>query len=651
MKKTTILIPFILGAASLALLLIFHFSNQKPAVEPAEEEGKMLPNDWMYFQRAYPHNHIDRQAYRDAFRITQLANAEARQRGAGEWEQAGPANIGGRITDIGLHPTDQNIVYAGTTAGGVFKSTDAGLNWEPVFENEGSNSIGDLAIAPSDPNTIYVGTGEANGAFESGALFGNGIFKTTDGGQSWSHVGLEESNHIGRIVVDPANPDRVFVAAAGVLYGKNEERGLFRSLDGGQNWEKILYLSDSTACIDVAINPANPNVLFAATWERIRYPWQRQYGGITSRIYRSTDGGETWQQLTNGLPLNSADRGRIGLAISPSNPNVVYASLTKNPITNQFDGIYKSTNSGDSWERVDNGDIEGIFSSFGWFFGNIRVAPDDPEKLWCLGVPMYQSGDGGETWWDVTQDMHVDFHALEIHPQNPDFMVAGNDGGIYISQNGGGSWMHVENLPTNLFYNAEIDYLNPTHLLGGAQDNGSLRTQTGSLNDWNRILGGDGFHVLVDPTDNNYVYAEYQYGNLFRSDDGGENMDFIFNGGQDDRTNWNTPIALDPSNPTIIYYGANLLYRSADRGDAFAPVSQDLTKGLHPSGSLAYGTITTIAVAPSDFQTIYVGTDDGNVQVTFDFCANWKNISAGLPDRFVSEVAVHPTDSKTAYVT
>jgi photosystem II stability/assembly factor-like uncharacterized protein len=646
-----IALAFIAGGA----FLILHFEEQPAlASHPSEQEleWKALPNDWMYDQRAYPNNYIDRETYQEALLETKKALADQGKRGNPEkWKLAGPINIGGRITDLALHPTEQNIMYAGASVGGVWKSTDGGINWYPVFENAGANSVGNIAIAPSEPNTLYVGTGEANGSFASGAFFGDGVWKTTDGGQSWTHAGLEKTNHIGRIAVDPADANRVFVAAAGVLYGKNEDRGLFRTLDGGQTWKKVLYLSDSTACIDVAINPQYTNTVFAATWERIRYPWQRRYGGLTSRIYRSTDGGNSWQQLTTGLPPNSDQRGRIGLAIAPSSPNVIYASYTTNPITNVFDGIYRSSDGGNTWWKKDDGSINNVYSSFGWFFGNVRVAPDNADEVFCLGVPMFRSLDGGKSWAYADAGMHVDHHALEIHPLNPDFMVDGNDGGLYLSKDGSLSWEHVEVLPLTMFYQCEIDNLAPERLYGGTQDNGTLRTMTGNLDDWERILGGDGFHVIVDPTDNKYVYAEYQYGNFFRSNDGGENFTFSFSGGYDDRKNWNTPVVIDPSNPATLYYGSNILYRSTNRGESWGAISGDLTKGLHPSGSLAFGTISTIAVAPSNPKTIYVGTDDGTVQVTFDGGNTWKNISSGIPDRYVTELAVHPADASTAFVT
>lgn len=649
MKKASLIF---LPVLMIALVVLYaKWEAISPPIAGETGEGKNLPADWMYDQRAYPGNHIDRQVYFDAVRQTKMARAALQDRNSGEWKPAGPVNVGGRITDIALHPTDQSIIYAGTSLGGVFKSTDGGTSWLAVFEDEGANSVGDIALAPSEPNTIYVGTGEANGEFASGAFFGNGIYKSTDGGETWENVGLENSNHIGRIAVDPVNADRAYVAATGVLYGKNADRGLYRTLNGGQSWEKVLFVSDSTAFIDVVVNPLNADIVYTATWERIRAPWGRRYAGPTSCIYRSLDGGDNWAQLTNGLPANSETRGRIGLAIAPSNPNTLYATFTKDQVTNEFDGLYKSTDAGSSWSKVDDGSINSVFSSFGWFFGNVRVAPNDPQKVWILGVSLVKSVDGGIAWSVTTNGMHVDFHALEIHPQNENFMVAGNDGGLYLSNNAGTSWQHVEVLHNSMLYTCEIDNSQPERLYGGFQDNGTNRTMTGNLNDWGQILGGDGFRVVVDPLNNNYIYAEYQFGNLFRSSNGGANMEFIFNGQNMDRNNWNTPYALSPFNTATIFYGAQQMYRSDNRGETWVSISNDLTKGLHPSGTLSFGTISTIGLSESDPQTIYVGTDDGNVQVTFNGGANWNKVTAGLPNRYVTCVAVHPTNNKKAYVT
>jgi len=655
MQKPALLISSFLLLFAVVFLVQKSPEKHPPRLSEAEEQG-LYPNDWMYNQRVYPNNALNHKVYREAVRQTQVAKESGSNRSGGDWEIAGPINIGGRITDLALHPTDQNIIYAGASVGGIFKTTDGGENWEPIFEDQGVLTIGNIAISTSNPEVLYVGTGEANGSATSGAFFGNGVYKTTNGGSSWQNVGLENSQHIGRIVIDPENPNRVFVAVAGLLYGKSENKGLYRTLDGGQNWEQVLFVSDSTSCIDVALNPRNPDTLFASTWERIRFPWQRRYGGVTSGLYRSTDGGDTWEQLTNGLPPSDEQRGRIGIAVSPSNPEIIYTTYTTNVITNVFDGIYKSLDGGDSWFRVDDNDSEfnQVFSSFGWFFGNIRVAPNNPDTVFVLGLLLYRSTDGGVSWTAINDNMHVDQHGLEIHPQNSDFMVAGNDGGLYISQEGGFNWEHVEVFPITQFYNCEIDFLQPERIYGGAQDNGTVRTLTGEVDDWQRIFGGDGFHVIVDRTNNNIVYVEFQFGRLFKSIDGG----FVFPQtpnlvGIDpfDRNNWNTPVVTDPSNDSILYYGTNKLYRTTDRAESWQPISDDLTDGEPPGGSSSFGTITSIAVAPTNPQVIYAGTDDGNVQATMDGGSSWQNISEGIPDRYVTQVAVDPQDDSIAFAT
>ncbi len=634
-----------------------HNNNQTVTTPPeigeeAGENAEKRPDDYFFAQRAYPHNQINRPVYRAARKQAQLAREAAVQRTNTTWESKGPINVGGRITDLVLDPSNVFTIYAGTANGGIFKTTDVGNSWTPIFDDYGAMSIGNLAIDPQNPQTLYVGTGEANGGFDSAASPGDGIYKTTDGGNNWENMGLENTEHIGRVVIDPENTDRIYVAAAGTLYGKSNDRGVYRSVNGGEDWEQVLFISDSTAIIDLAINPENPNIIFAASWERLRYPWGRIYGGPTSGIYRSTDGGDNWTKLTtNGLPVSDENTGRIGLYIAPSDPNQIYATYTTNPVTNEFSALYKSFNGGDTWFNLD-ADIGFVNSSFGWYFGNIRVAPDDPNEVYVMGVDIVRSTDGGISFDEETQNMHVDFHALEIHPSNPDFRVIGNDGGIYVSLNGGNSWQHRANLPITQFYACELDEQNPERLYGGAQDNGTNRTLTGQNDDYERIFGGDGFYVIVDPTDNDFIYLEFQRGNIFRSTNGGLSFDWAQDGiGFDDRKNWNTPIVMDKNNTSILYTGTNYLYRSTDRAVFWNQISPDLTDGQHPSGASGFGTITTIDVSESDPNVIYVGTDDGNVQMTSNGGNTWNNISAGLPDRYVTRVSIDPNDAMTCYVT
>ena len=634
------------------VFLLFCFYACQSDYQSNNNDEEKIPYDWMYNQRAYPHGQFDYATYQRAVHQTQMAKTEAVGRNNEEWELVGPLNIGGRITDIALDPSNQNVIYAGASVGGVFKSSDRGVNWTPIFDEQTALSIGNIAVAPSNPNVIYIGTGEANGSATSGAFFGNGVYKSMDAGASWQHIGLEQSQHIGRIAVSGQNDEVAYAAVAGLLYGKSEHKGLYKTTDGGNSWEKVLFISDSTSCIDVVVHPDNHDIVYAATWERIRFPWQRSYGGPTSGLHRSMDGGQTWEQLTNGLPPSNENTGRIGVSIARTNPQILMASFTNNPITNFFDGVYLSTDGGDSWARTNDANMDNLYASFGWFFGNVRIDPVNPNIAYALGLSLFKTENGGNNWFPIIGSMHVDQHGLEIHPLDNNFLVAGNDGGVYISNNGGQTWNHVEILPVTQFYHIEINEQNPEEVYGGTQDNGTIRTLTGSANDWASIFGGDGFHVLVDPIDPNFVYAESQWGNLGRSTDGGFSFNSALSGiANGDRTNWNTPVVFDPSNSATLYYGTNNLYRSIDRAQEWAQISFDLTDGQHPSGSFSFGTITTIAVAPSDSNVVYVGTDDGNVQVTSDGGFNWNNISEGLPDRYVTRLAVSYDAPTTAFVT
>lgn len=641
----------ILSLCSLAIitsiLIVVYALKSKNDIELSLH--KEYPHEWMYNQRAYPDNIINKQAISQAvdMRRSIMTNRTSQET---DWEFVGPLNIRGRVTDVAISPDNDNHLYLTTAVGGVFRSYDRGENWEPIFDDVGVPSIGNIAIAPTDAQRIYVGTGEANGSATSGAFLGNGVYRSDDNGDTWTNVGLQESNHIARIVVDPSNSNRVFAAATGILYGKNNERGIYRSISGGNDWEQVLFVTDSTAAIDLVINPIDTDILFAAMWERTRKPYQRDYGGVTSAIHRSTDGGETWEVLTNGLPVSNEQTGRIGLAISESDPNTVYARYTTNEITNVFDGVYKSTDNGDSWILVSTNEISGIDSSFGWYFGNIRVHPQDANEVFVLGQQLYKTLDSGSNW-DFVSGMHVDHHAMEFSRTDSGFILAGNDGGAYISEDRGNTWIPFLNLPITQFYNIEVDFIDPDNLFGGTQDNNSIRTANGDDN-WFPVWGGDGFHVNVDPTDNSFAYVESQFGNLARSTDGGFNFTSALNGiDPSDRNNWNTPVILSPFNPEIVYYGTNKLYKSENRAVNWNAISDDLTDGLHPSGSLSFGTLTAIAASYINDDTVYTGSDDGNVNVTFDSGVTWENISAGLPDRYITSLAIHPEDDLTVYVT
>ena len=630
-------------AASLIIGFVY-FSNQ-PIIQSEEK----YPSDWFFMQRAYPLAEIPLEKYYQAIEETKQIKAQSKSSTTNPWVLRGPTNIGGRISDIEMSPTSFDTIYAGVASGGVFKSADGGISWFPIFDETYTMSIGDLVVDPINPNIIYVGTGEVNGGGGSVTYGGNGVYKSTDAGTTWNHLGLEATEYISRIIVDPINPQRIFLGAMGKLFGKNSERGLYRSTDGGVTWENKLFISDSTGCIDIAMNPSDPNIVYAAMWERIRRPDRRSYGGLTCGLYRSTDGGETWTELLNGLPNNSPNMGRIGISICESSPNIIYAIYADN--IGYFAGVYKSTNNGDSWTRTNDGALSSLFSSYGWWFGNIRVDPSNPNNVFVMGLDVYKTSNGGSSWFYSSGSMHVDQHGMYIHPANQNFIVAGNDGGVYKSSNAGSSWSFITDMPITQFYAIDIDYQFPNRCYGGTQDNGTNRTLTGNLNDWHQIYGGDGFVVLVDPSNNNFVYAEYQYGGFVRSTNGGNNFTYGLNGvSTSDRFNWCTPYIIDPSNPATLYLGTHRLYKSTNRAVSWTPISLDLTNGP-PGGNQVYGTITTIAAAPSNPNVIYIGTDDGNVWVTLDGGSTWTKISTSLPVRWVTRVAVDPDDAMTAYVT
>ena len=648
MKKISLLISavFIIGLLS----MVFFNTKENPLTQQSIL-NKEYPSEWMYNQRAYPNNFINSEAIEKAI-IQSNSILKDRSSQSSDWSLIGPLNTGGRITDVAISPDNDDIFYVSTPVGGVFKTIDRGQNWTPIFDGIAKPSIGNISISPSNSQRIYVGTGEANGSATSGAFFGNGIYRSDNAGDSWTHMGLEESNHIGRIVVDPADPDRVFVAATGKLYGYSSERGIYRTSNGGTDWEQVLFVTDSTAAVDVAMNSANSNIIFAAMWERTRKPWQRDYGGLTSAIHRSMDGGDTWVELgaSNGLPAPDSQTGRIGIAISESEPSTVYARFTTNEITNEFNGLYKSIDDGDNWTLVTLDELIGIDSSFGWYFGNIRVNPSDPEEVYVLGQSLYKTSNSGVNW-DFVSGMHVDHHAMEFSRSNTDFILAGNDGGAYISENGGNSWTQFTNLPITQFYNIEVDYQQTERLYGGTQDNNTIRTISGGANDWSSIWGGDGFHVNVDPVDNNFIYVESQWGNLGRSTNGGESFQSATNGIDfNDRNNWNTPVVISPFNSEKVFYGTNRLY-SSDRAEFWTVMSPDLTGGQHPSGSLSYGTLTAIAPSYNNLDVVYTGSDDGKVQVTFDGGTNWEDVSANLPNQYVTSIAISPDSDQIAYVT
>lgn len=642
-SKSLVLLGFLAVIASF-------FGNRSLVPKPeilTQREVKMQPNEWQFRQRAYPRGELDMRAYKKAqeFRSKKLKAKATRTKNDladNTWKFAGPENIGGRITDIEINQAEK--IYVAAASGGVFTSTDEGANWTPIFDEQMTLSIGDMALAPSNEDIIYVGTGEPNAGGGSLAYDGLGVFKSTDAGMNWTSLGLENIGSVGKLVVDANDPDRVFVAAMGPLFKNSSDRGVYRSIDGGANWQKVLFQNDSTGFIDLAINPNQPDTLFAAAWERIRRPNRRKYGGPSSGVFRSFDGGNTWTELTMGLPDSA---GRIGIAIAPSAPNIIYANYT-DPITNSLLGLFKSIDHGDTWASLDITSIDAV--PYMWWFGKIFVDPLDAEIIYLTSLEMFRSSDGGNSWGKIFDGAHVDQHAIGINPTNTDQVFLGNDGGVYLSMDGGSDFSKINNLPITQFYTVEIDESLPERLYGGTQDNGTNRTLTGGLADWEKIYGGDGFYVLVNPDDNDIIYAEYQNGGLVKSIDGGTSFVFGTNGIIGSRRGWNSPVVFHPNDPSILYFGASNLFKTEDAAENWTAISPDLTQG-GTSGNVRFGVLTTVSVSPLNTQIIYTGADDGTLSVTRDGGTSWNTVSSSLPNRWITRVVADSIRVNGAYVT
>jgi len=584
----------------------------------------------------------------------------------------GPAAAGGRVSAVAGVPGDPNIYYVGAAAGGVFKSTDGGITWTAIFEKEPVASIGDIAVAPSNPNFVWVGTGEANP--RNDVIDGGGIYFSPDAGHSWKCMGLRDAGQISRVIVDPQNPNIVFAGVLGHVWGPNAERGVFRTNDGGKTWKKVLYIDDQTGVADLAMQAGNPEVLYAAMWHFRRYPWTLINGGSTSGIYRSTDGGETWKKLTEGLP--EPPLGRIAIAVAPTNPNHLYALIDA-----KKGMLWQSTDMGDHWTEVSDNHA---YDVRGFYFSRMAVSPVDENKVYFLSFNLWESDDGGKTAHIADRGVHPDHHAIWIDPKNPDRIIQGNDGGAFLTLNGGKSWRFLDSLPIEQFYQVAKDTSQPYTLCGGLQDNSAWCGPSSNLGrrgvtnaDWYTVTGGDGEYAVPAPSDPNIIYADSQDGFISRLDKRTHVSHFIrpYLLGPEQmppselkyRFNWTSPIAVSYNNPNEVYLGGNVLFKSVDGGKTWNPISGDLTRNdkskqiaagepiAHDLSSAEnYDTIMCISIAPTDPKVIWVGTDDGYVQLTRDGGKSWTNVTSHIPGapewERVYQIGVSPFDAGTAYL-
>jgi photosystem II stability/assembly factor-like uncharacterized protein len=585
----------------------------------------------------------------------------------------GPANMSGRICDVAVVESRPATIYVACASGGLWKTNNQGTTWTPIFDQQPVASIGAVAVAPSDPNVIWVGTGEANP--RNSVSWGNGVYVSRDAGKTWTQRGLAETHHIGRIAVHPDQPHIAYVAALGHLWGPNQERGLFKTVDGGQTWQQVLFVNSDTGCVDVALDSRDPDTVYVATWQVRRDAFAggnpAVMTGPGSGLHRSDDGGKTWTRLTQGLP----DRplGRCGLAVFRKDPRILYAVVQTDKTVSTtvgqpprsagdepIGGVFRSTDKGRTWRKVND------LCPRPFYYGQIRIDPENDQRVYVLGIRLFVSEDGGKTFRDdAAAGTHNDHHALWIDPHNPEHLVLGNDGGLYFSHDRGAAWEHVKNLPLAQFYGIALDLRKPFRIFGGLQDNGTwvgpsaTRNPEGiTLADWSHLLRGDGFACQVDPNDSNTLYAEAQYGRLQRVNVGDGTAVSIrptaAKTASEYRFNWNAPLLLSPHNARTVYFGGNHVFRSTNRGDRWEVISPDLTRGPPgPNGNTGH-TLSALAESPVRAGLLYAGSDDGRVHVTRNGGTDWLERSDRVPgvppDRWISRLECSHFAEGTAYL-
>ncbi|MCH8335515.1 MAG: glycosyl hydrolase [Proteobacteria bacterium] len=599
-----------------------------------------------------------------------------------EFRSIGPALMSGRIADIAIDPTNPSTWYVGVGSGGVWKTENGGTTWTPVFDGEDTYSIGCITLDPNNPSTIWVGTGENISGRHVG--YGAGVYRSRDGGITWENMGLTASEHIGMIRVDPRDSNTVYVASQGPLWSGGGERGLYKSTDGGQSWDKILGdglgntdIDDQyTGVSEVHLDPRNPDVVYAVSWQRFRNVAVLLDGGPGSGIHKSTDGGATWRELTEGLPKE--DKGKIGLAISPQNPDVVYATIE---LAHREGGFFRSEDGGESWEKQ-NDYLSGGTGPH--YYQEIFASPHKFDRVYQMDVHLHTTENGGRDFVRTSSDKkHTDHHAMAFHPTDEDYLLVGNDGGVYESVDLGETWRFIANMPVTQFYKVSVDYDEPFYnVFGGTQDNSSFGGPSRTNNvigirneDWYLTLGADGHQSAADPTNPNIIYANWQEGNLTRYDHSTGESVYIkplpAAGEEAERVNWDAPILISPHNPQRLYHATHRVWRSDNRGDSWQAISGDLTRNEERlqqplmerrwsfdaiwdlSAMSRYNTITSLSESPLVAGLLYAGTDDGLIQISEDGGTNWRRVDSlpGVPDNFfVNDIKADLHDADSVYI-
>ncbi|MCK4264651.1 MAG: hypothetical protein KAX27_06880, partial [Candidatus Aminicenantes bacterium] len=611
-----------------------------------------------------------------------------------KWRFLGPDIISGRCTDIAVPKGSKHTIYVGAATGGVWKTVNSGITWEPIMDDVASISVGDIAIAPSDPDIMWVGLGEAN-IFRA-SVAGTGVYKSTDAGKTWQHMGLADTHTIGRIIIHPENPDIVYVAAPGHEWTYNKERGVFKTTNGGKTWDKILYINEKIGAADLVMDPSDSNVLYASMWNRTRRRWSDPMPGPGDGIFKTTDGGKTWKQKTKGLP-DLKLTGRIGLDIARSNPNVIYAFIDNHnpgriPEKGERDAygrlktgrvikgaeVYRSDDKGETWRKVspDNRMMEGFGGTYGWVFGQMRVDPNDENTIYIMGLALAKSTDGGKTFKRLYfPGLHGDHHGLWIDPEDSNYLINVNDGGVNVSYDGGIIWRDFHTIhPVVQFYNVAYDMEEPFNVYGSVQDHGTYkgnvahnlprrRRERRPVTRWESAPGGEGTHIAVDPTNSNILYSSSFYGRLQRSEfknGAWVSVNIVPKAGEGEpplRGQWMAPTIISPHNPSVIYHGMQYLYRSMNRGDTWERISPDLSyNDPDKLGKLPFAIphqcLTAISESPFQFGLIYTGTDDGRVHITRNGGVSWTEIIKGLPyNKQVSRIVASKYDKGTVFLT
>jgi photosystem II stability/assembly factor-like uncharacterized protein len=643
---------FLTMLAGYTIIQIFVFGKRFHV----EKENLEQPYDEFWVKRSFPGLKPDENAY---FSGLEQARLSLSNRGNipgfdKNWQVEGPANIGARVNVLAVNPNNENIILAGYSHGGIWKTNDGGINWYPVFDDQVALAIGAIEFDPQNPSVVYAGTGDVN--IPGGVYTGNGIYKSIDGGETWSYLALSETRIISKIWVSPKNSSIIYASAMGNPFEKNVNRGFYKSTDSGKTWTQLLFVNNQTGVIDFVVNPDNPNFIFAASYTRVRTNYESIVTSKDCIVWRSTNGGINWTPLQSGLPLGE-EHSRIGLAMCPSDPTNVFALFVGTSL--DLENIYKTQDNGDTWELVptyDTGLPEGQMGSFGWYFGKLGIDPNDCNTLHVLGVDMYSTFDGGASWVPTvppwwTYEVHADKHDI-VYTKSGNILL-GTDGGIYKT-NDFNTWTKIENIPTSQFYRVAYNPHQPDYYYGGMQDNGTSGGNASFLNDWPRLFGGDGFQPRFNPNDpNNYYYETQNAGIVGTETDGADFYDLITeeNGvDPDERRNWDAQYIISNFNSDVLYYGGQKVYKSEDRGHNWIPISGELTGDIKFLSRVHV--ITSVDESIIDEKILYAGTGNGYLWKTNDGGITWDSIHQnGLPVRYLTSVHSSPTFKNTVFVT